>query len=226
MPQHRSHASDFTDRLLAGVEPDARRAILAASHRQTIQPDQVLCRTGEPADRLFVLRKGRVRFGRLASTGREVSMGILGPGDMFGLGSVLAADVDYIGTAEALERGELLVWTRAVIQRFAVEHPRIAGNVLHVALRYAVLFAERHERLLSRTAEQRLAHALMRLGSRGGVPSGPGVQIQIKNEQLASLADVSPFTASRLLKGWERDGAVTKARGAVQILCPEKLLLD
>jgi CRP-like cAMP-binding protein len=226
MPEHRSHASNFTDRLLAGVEPDARRAILAASHRQIIQPAQVLCRTGEPADRLFVLRKGRVRFGRLASSGREVSMGILGPGDMFGLGSVLAADVDYIGTAEALERGELLVWTRAVIQRFAVEHPRIAGNVLHVALRYAVLFAERHERLLSKTAEQRLAHALMRLGSRGGVPSGPGVQIQIKNEELASLADVSPFTASRLLKGWERDGAVTKARGAVQILCPEKLLLD
>ena len=226
MPEHRSHASDLTDRLLAGIEPDARRAILAGSRRRTIQPAQILCRAGEPADRLFVLRKGRVRFGRLSSTGREVVLGILGPGDMFGLGSVLAADVDYIGTAEALERGEALVWTRDVIQRFAVEHPQIAGNVLYVALRYAASFAERHERLLSRTAEQRLAHALMRLGSRGGTPSGPGVQIQIKNEQLASLADVSPFTASRLLKGWERDGAVSKARGAVHILCPEKLLLD
>ncbi len=226
MPVHRSHATDFTDRLLAGVEPDARRAILAGSHRRTIQPGQVLCRAGEPADRLFVLRQGRVRFGRLASTGREVVMGILGPGDVFGLGSLLAADMDYIGTAEAIERGEVLVWTRDVIQRFAVEHPQIAGNVLHVALRYAALFVERHERLLSRTAEQRLAHALMRVGSGSGVPSGPGVHIQIKNEQLASLADVSPFTASRLLKGWERNGAVTKARGAVQILCPEKLLLD
>lgn len=226
MPEHRSHPSDVTDCLLAGIEPDARRAILAASHRRTIQPAQVLCRAGEPADRLFVLRKGGVRFVRIASIGREVVLGILGPGDMFGLGSVLAADVDYIGTAEVTERGEALVWTRDVIQRFGVEHPQIAGNVLHVALRYGVLFAERHERLLSRTAEQRLAHALMRLGSRGGPPSGPGVHVQIKNEQLASLADVSPFTASRLLKDWQRNGAVSKTRGAVNIICPEKLLLD
>jgi CRP-like cAMP-binding protein len=226
MVEPRLHASDLTDRLLAGVAPDARRAILAAARRRTMQPAQVLFRTGEPADRLFVLRKGRVRFGRLASTGREVVMGILGPGDVFGLGSLLATNMDYIGTADAIERGEALVWTRDVIQRFAVEHPQLAGNALHVALRYLALFAERHERLLSRTAEQRLAHALMRLGSRSGVASGPGVEVRIKNEQLASLADVSPFTASRLLKGWERDGAVSKARGAVQIICPEKLLLD
>jgi CRP-like cAMP-binding protein len=227
MPEQRSHASDLTDRLLAGVEPDARRAILAGSHRRTIQPGQVLFRMGEPADHLFVLSKGRVRFGRLCGkTGREVVMGILGPGDVFGLGSLLAADMPYIGTAQAIERGEALVWTRDVIQRFAVEHPQIAGNVLHVALRYAVLFVERHERLLSKTAEQRLAYALMRLGSGSGVPSGPGIRIQIKNEQLASLADVSSFTASRLLKGWERNGAVTKARGAVNIICPERLLLD
>ena len=180
---------------------------------------------GEPADRLFVLRKGRVRFSRLASSGREVVMGVLAPGDMFGLGSILAPDMDYIGTAEAIERVETLVWRRDVIQRFALDHPRLAGNVLHVALRYAALFVERHERLLSRTAEQRLAHALMRLGSESGLPSGPGVHIHINNEQLASLADVSSFTASRLLKDWERNGAVSKTRGAVQIICPEKLLL-
>ena len=226
MKQHGSLSSDLTDRLLDGVEADARRAILASSLRRTFQPAQVLFRTGEPADRLFVLRKGRVRFGRLSSTGRDVVMGILEPGDVFGLGSLLAAKMDYIGTAEALDRGEAFVWTRDVIQRFAEQYPRVAGNALHVALTYVARFAERHERLLSRTAEQRLAHVLMRLGSRGGVPSMSGIEVRIKNEQLASLADVSPFTASRLLKDWERHGAVSKSRGTVHIMCPEKLLLD
>jgi CRP-like cAMP-binding protein len=226
MKQHASLSGDLTDRLLDGVEPDARRVIIARSLRRTFQPSQVLFRTGEPADRLFVLRKGRVRFGRLSSTGRDVVMGILEPGDVFGLGSLLAEQMDYIGTAEALDRGEALVWSRDVIQRFAGQYPRLAGNALHVALLYVARFAERHERLLSRTAEQRLAHVLMRLGSRGGVPSVSGIEVRIKNDQLASLADVSPFTASRLLKGWERHGAVSKSRGAVYIMCPEKLLLD
>ena len=97
---------------------------------------------------------------------------------------------------------------------------------MHVALRYVAVFAERHERLVTVTAEQRLARALTRLGVRTGTRKRSGVEVRIKNEQLASLADVSPFTASRLLKRWERDGVITKSRGIVHIICPEKLLLD
>ena len=97
---------------------------------------------------------------------------------------------------------------------------------MHVALRYVAMFAERHERLVTVTAEQRLARALTRLGVRTGTRKRSGIDVPIKNDQLASLADVSPFTASRLLKQWERDGVIGKSRGMVRIICPEKLLLD
>jgi len=50
------------------------------------------------------------------------------------------------------------------------------------------------------------------------------VEIDIKNEDLASLADISFFTASRFLQEWERKGAVEKSRGKVLIRCPEKLI--
>ena len=88
------------------------------------------------------------------------------------------------------------------------------------------VFAERHESLITVTAEQRLCRALTRLGDSTGTRTRSGIEVRIKNEQLASLADVSPFTASRLLKRWERDGVITKSRGIVHIVCPEKLLLD
>jgi CRP/FNR family transcriptional regulator, nitrogen oxide reductase regulator len=226
MATNRSRPHDITDRLLAGVAPDARRVIVAGSRRRTLRPAQILFRTGEPAEQLFLLRKGRVQFTRLARTGREIVMGILVPGDVFGLGSILTEHIDYMGTAESLETGEVLVWTRERIQAFADEHPQVSENALHVALRYVALFAERHERLVTVSAEQRLARALTRLGVRTGTRKRSGVEVHIKNEQLASLADVSPFTASRLLKRWERDGMIGKSRGIVRIICPEKLLVD
>ena len=226
MATHRSRSHDVQDQLLAGISPDARRDIVAESRRLTLRPAQVLFRIGEPAAQLFVLRKGRVKFARLAGTGREIVMGILAPGDVFGLGTILTQHINYIGTAESLESGEVLVWTRETIQALADVHPQLSENVLHVALGYVAMFAERHERLVSVTAEQRLARALTRLGVRTGTRTRSGVEVRITNEQLASLADVSPFTASRLLKGWERDGVITKGRGAVHIICPEKLLLD
>ena len=50
------------------------------------------------------------------------------------------------------------------------------------------------------------------------------IPYDVKNVELASLADVSSFTASRLLQEWERKGAVEKSRGKVLIRSPEKLL--
>jgi CRP-like cAMP-binding protein len=91
-------------------------------------------------------------------------------------------------------------------------------------LRYVALFAERHIALVTKPAQERLAFALTSLGSRAGHMVSSGVEINIKNEDLASLADVSFFTASRFLQEWERKGAVEKSRGKVLIRSPEKLL--
>jgi CRP/FNR family cyclic AMP-dependent transcriptional regulator len=216
---------DVTNRLLAGVDSDERQAIVAGSRRQTLHPSQVLFRTGERAQQLFVLRKGRVQFGRLTSSGREVVMGILGPGDVLGLACLLPSS-NYIGTAEALDRGEVQVWSRHVIRRLAHRYPQVQGNVLQIALTYVAEFADRLEKLASGTAEHRLARALTSLGVRIGTPSHSSIDILIKNEQLASLADVSPFTVSRQLKQWERKGVISKSRGIVRILSPEHLLLE
>jgi CRP-like cAMP-binding protein len=226
MATNRSRPHDTRERLLAGVPPAARQAIVAESRRRTLRPAQVLFRCGEPAERLFVLRKGRVQFARPARNGRQIVMAILAPGDVFGLGTMLTEHIDYMGTAESLESGEVLVWTRETIQALADDYPQLSENALSVALGYVAMFAERHERLVTVTAEQRLARALTRLGFRTGTRTPSGIDVPIKNDQLASLADVSPATASRLLKQWESDGVISKSRGMVRIICPEKLLLD
>jgi CRP-like cAMP-binding protein len=216
---------DITHRLLAGIDPDARHIILAGSHRRTTRAKQVLFRTGEPAERLFVLGKGRVQFGRISSTGREIAIGILGPGDVFGLGSLLTR-YSYIGTAKVIGPGEVLVWTRDSLRRLAGKYPQLTSNALQIAADYVATLADRHEKLISETAEQRVAGALAQVGVQIGHPSPEGIEVDIKNEQLASLADVSTFTVSRLLQRWERDDAIKKRRGTVHIISPEKLLVD
>src|SRR5262249_1127885 len=202
----------------------AKRTIIAHSRCRTLRPAQVLFHTGEPATQLFVVRKGRIQFTRLTSEGHQVVLGILGPGDVFGLGCLLSR-CSYIGTAESLAPAEVQVWSRHAIQRFGRAYPQVSGNALHVALAYVAEFADRHAQLIGGTAEHRLARALTSLGARIGTPSRSYIELQIKNEQLASFADISPFTASRLLKHWERKGILTKRRGLVRIIQPEKLML-
>ena len=113
---------------------------------------------------------------------------------------------------------------RTVLE-LARTYPRLAENALRTALRYIALYTVRHMRLVSSNAEERLAFALTSLGSRTGHALPTGLEIDVKNEDLAALADVHFFTATRLLKAWERKGAVEKSRGKVLIRCPEKLLV-
>jgi CRP-like cAMP-binding protein len=224
MPQHRSAAKNVTSRLLAGVDPAAHRTIMAAARKRRLRPSQYIYRVGEPAEELFVLSSGRAQLGRPARTGRELMMGILAPGDVFGIASLLVGGGEYMGTAKAMEATEVLVWDRDAMQRFARTHPQLTSNALRVALAFVAQFAERHELLIAATAEHRLARALTRLGAQTDGPATEGVEVRITNEQLGSLADVSSYTASRQLNKWAREGAVRKHRGTVQILDPDQLL--
>ena len=82
---------------------------------------------------------------------------------------------------------------------------------------------KRHVNFVTRSAESRLAQTLLQLASEAGVVESPGIAIDITNEQLSSLSDIGPFTASRLLSRWEHEHWLTKQRGRVTVLAPEEL---
>ena len=224
MAHDRSRERDLTHRLLGGIDPEVRKAIVATASRRAVRPAQVLYRMGEPADCLFVIIKGRVQLSRPSRTGREMMIGILEPGDVLGLVCLLARHSGYMGTAEVMEAGEVLAWDRSIVQRLARRYPQLSANGLTVAMGLVIQFVDRHEALVEATATERLARALSRLGMQSGTRSAHGIDVRIKNDQLAALADVSAFTASRVLKQWERDGAVKKSRGTVRIVDPDGLL--
>ena len=63
---------------------------------------------------------------------------------------------------------------------------------------------------LANTAQERLAMALVNLGSRAGHILGKGVEVLVSNEKLASLADVNTYTHR------ESDLESVGARGGVE----------
>jgi len=64
------------------------------------------------------------------------------------------------------------------------------------------------------------------LASAGGQRSSAGIELGVRNEDLANAANVTQFTASRVLNPWQRSGLVTKTRGKIVLRSPEGLLLS
>ena len=212
--------------IFAGIDEAAIAEILAAAQPRKVAARRMIFAAGEKATHLFVQRTGRGRYFRLTRTGDEVLLQLLAPGDTFGIGALLKNPCPYIGSAEATSDVEMLVWDHASIQRFATLYPQLADNALRIVLRYLKRYVNRHVGLVTKTAEQRLAGTLLTLGDQTGRALPTGVQVDVTNEQLGALADISSFTTSRLLSGWERQGAVSKLRGKVLIHSPEALVTE
>jgi CRP/FNR family transcriptional regulator, nitrogen oxide reductase regulator len=69
---------------------------------------------------------------------------------------------------------------------------------------YLAFYREAHIALTYDTAHQRLAHALANLANTIGERTGRGIEVDVRNEELANEANVTPFTASRLVSAWQR----------------------
>ena len=212
--------------LFSGLTDDDTKAILGAASRQKVLAGRVIIEGGEEANRLFVLDSGRAKYYRLTKLGDEVLLWSLSPGDVFGLGSLLRHPMRYIGSAEATTDSELYVWDRDVIVPLARKYPQLAETSLQIVLHYLSMHADRLVTLITGNAEQKLARALLHLGDESGRASAKGVEVDATNEHMGALANVSPFTASRLLKKWERSGTITKKRGKIAIHYPEELVVD
>jgi CRP-like cAMP-binding protein len=212
--------------IFKGLEAHEITVIRHAAVRRTFGTSQVIISAEEPALHFFVPEIGYVDYFILTHEGNQLLLRRLSPGEPFGFAAFLSEPTGYLGTARSVGNSEILVWDHHMIRHLGRSYPRLVENGLRIALHYIALYAKRHIAIVSNTAHERVACVLANLASRTGHAAGDGLQVEVKNEDLASLSDVNFFTVSRILKQWEHQGAITKTRGKVLIRRPEDLLAE
>jgi CRP/FNR family transcriptional regulator, nitrogen oxide reductase regulator len=218
-----SAAGQLKSPLLAGLTMSERSTILAAASERRVQADSVVVQQGDPADRLFLIAKGCARYFYITPEGKKIVLFWLMPGQIFGGSALLSPSTAYLVGTETLKDSRLLVWHRSRIRALATELPRLLDNVLSVANEYLTWYLAAHTSLVSHSAEQRIARVLATLAQGFGRKMSGGTCVELTNEQLANAANVTPFTASRILSSWQRNGVVVKTRGQLLLRCPERL---
>jgi CRP/FNR family transcriptional regulator, nitrogen oxide reductase regulator len=204
---------------------DRKRILAAAKPPRRFAANSVITNQGNPADHLFLLTKGRARYFFDERGGRHILLHWLAPGDLIGGMALLAKPASYLLSSETVRECSLLVWDRATIRGFVTQYPVLLENALSAASDYLAWYLAAHVALTCHSAEQRLAGVLGSLAEVIGQKVPGGVELDVTNEELANAANVTPFTASRLLASWQRDSAVKKSRGKILLRDPRRLLL-
>ncbi len=213
-------------RLFEGLAPAEIKRIVSAAKERRYLANSVILNQEHPADQFFLLISGRARLFYLTPDGRKVILLWLPPGEIFGTAALLSGPSKYLVSTEAVKRSSVLVWDRATIRTLTARYPCLINNVLLVMFDVLVAHRALHVSMICDSARQRLAQVLAHLVTGMGQKVPGGIELDVRNEELANAANVTPFTASRLLSAWQRQGVLTKKRGKVLLRSPERLFRE
>jgi CRP-like cAMP-binding protein len=211
---------------LEDLAPSDTGTILTAAKQLRFLANSVVTNQGHPATRLFMVLSGGARCFYLTQGGQKLHVHSYPPGEMFGGMAIVARDSEYVVSTEAVKDSDMLVWERASMREFVVRYPKLLDNALSIAADYLNVSIATQVALSCHTARQRLAEVLVNLASGVGRRVGGGIELMVRNEELATAANITPFTVSRLISEWQRTGMLAKSRGKVLLPSPERLLLQ
>jgi CRP/FNR family transcriptional regulator len=205
----------FKSTFLDALTPREIRALLKEARWVRISPHEVLQQEGEPADRLWLLRTGRVAVYRLTRDGEKLFLRWGAPGDAFGLATIVRAPARYLVTIEAVQEGSILAWDLAACQALISRCPSLSKAVNWAVSKYLDSLIDMLSMCQLQTAEGRLARVLVESAGQLGHSGPEGIEVDLKNEEIALAAHISLFTAARHLSKWQRTGLLKKYRGKI-----------
>ncbi|MCE6959892.1 Crp/Fnr family transcriptional regulator [Cereibacter sphaeroides] len=184
--------------------------------RRSFQTGHEMIHEGQKNASAFVLADGWACSYKLLPSGERQIVDFQVPGDFLGLRSILFRTSDHsVEAVTPIEAFEVL--TSDILEAFA-QAPRLAAAVLWAASRDEAMVVEHLVNIGRRTAEERMAHFLLELGSRlnlVGIGTRSGYPCPLTQNHLADALGLSAVHVNRVLRHLREEGLVTFQKGRV-----------
>jgi CRP/FNR family transcriptional regulator len=172
--------------------------------------DDFIFREGDRAEYFHIVKEGTVKCVKSSPQGKECTLKMLMPGDLFCCDAAVFDGACHPGTAKPMGDVSVLRFKKDsyydILRRnpeAAIEVIKYLGNRLNEAQEKAKILA------LDR-ADQRLAALLVDMAGRSGVkePQGIRLALRVTREDMANMVGTTTETAIRIMGRFKRDHLV------------------
>jgi CRP-like cAMP-binding protein len=179
---------------------------------------EMLFSKGDPGDRLYLVTHGTIRVGVLSADGREVTYGLIRPGQLFGEIAVLD-NGPRTADASALEASELLAFERRHVLELLAHNPECTLRLVTILCQRIRQADQLLEDIFFLSLPNRLAKHLLALSDMiGEKPAkGDAVTIRMSQQAVADHMGISRESVNKVLAKWEQAGLVSLWRGQITI---------
>ncbi len=175
---------------------------------------------GDVSDQVYLLKEGRVKISKLSEDGREITLVILEPGEIFGESALIGDKETRSTVAEALENAYLCVISRRDFEEFINNKPELALSVTKLIGFRRRQIENMLEDLVFRGVHERLALLLLRLAERHGkeVDGKNLIDISLTHYDYANLIGSTRETTTACLNDFKREGLIEFQKRKVVII--------
>lgn len=188
-----------------------RQRVLRDLTEQRYTKKDVIFREGDPTEYFHIVKEGTVKCVKSSPEGKECTLKMLMPGDLFCCDAAAFEGARHPGTAQPMGDVSILRMNKKSYFEMLRRNPEAAievikhlGNRLNEAQEKAKVLA------LDR-ADQRLASLLVELATKNGVkdPQGITLPMRLTRQDMANMVGTTTETTIRIMSRFKRDRLVS-----------------
>ena len=180
-------------------------------------PGDTIYFQGESADRLYLVKKGRVRVFYVTKAGKELTFEVIEKGKLIGESSFLSHSV-YPVSAAAVNQVELLECDLHGLYAYMEESPQLMYVIIQLLSRTCNHLTEQLRRITLYDRYQKIASFLLHETAYPDRDRGvTDDEIPYTHEELALSLGMNRVTVSKVLSQWKQEGILSAGYGRIQI---------
>lgn len=198
---------------LEGIEQQVGERLAQATQEMAAARGEVLCRFGEKAEYLFLIKSGWVKLCRQTADGEEAILNVVGAGYVIGEGAVLGGgELSY--TAQAVDACTFCRIPAAALGDALAASHQLSLNFLKILSRHGQRQEDEIEHLTMQKAPQRIGCFLLEMSGRQAEGRAE-YDLPFDKSLLAAKLGMKPETFSRALAQLREHGVQVTQRRVV-----------
>jgi CRP-like cAMP-binding protein len=199
--------------LLSRIEAAELQRLAALTRERQYAKGSVILFENDPGDSLFIVRQGRVKVVLVGEDGREVILGVLGPGEYFGELSLID-EQPRSAHVIAMEDSMLLMLRSDDFRRRVEATPAMAWSLLLELSRRLRRADGKIGALVLLDVPGRIARLLLDVADESG---GERITKPLTHQTIANMIGASRETVSRAIAEFQESGWITVERRLISI---------
>jgi len=210
--------------LFDALPREALDDILLQATEKSVRRGQTVFQKGDEGSYMVAVLSGRIRISATSPEGREVTLNLINPGEVFGDMALLSGN-PRSADATALEDSTLMVVERRHFLPFLTSNNELALRVIDVLCKRLRDTSETLGNFAMLDLPGRLARKLLNLAGEYGKSANGRIRLDIRlsHTDLGRFVGSSRESVNKQMRSWEEAGIVAREAGRIAVCKPAVL---